>query len=90
VIAVACGDLQKAHFDMESASAPKQNRGASRRESRCELWDRLERAPRATGSPKAVNASEEFLGQRRFVEPSDEIDGRYPCYDYGRDLPHFS
>src|SRR5467141_2331532 len=36
-----------------------------RKQDGCEPWDRVEGAPRAPPvSPKAVNASEEFLGQR--------------------------
>ena len=47
----------------------KQLRKYARKQNGCEPWDRIEGAPttrvwRATGFSPAVNASEEFLGQR--------------------------
>jgi hypothetical protein len=53
------------HCPLNPFSAPnKPRRKYARKQDGCEPWDRVEGAPRApTVSPKAVNASEEFLGQ---------------------------
>src|SRR5438128_12216922 len=56
---------ERAHAEMVLSSPNKPRQKWARKQDGCEPSDRVEGAPRAPPvSPKAVNASEEFLGER--------------------------